>query len=67
MVKDLTQEQLTPGLETGIGLGHYQHKNSDRESTIMPYDLYFETIPKRPHMSKSDHKHSSYGGKSVFF
>jgi hypothetical protein len=36
-VKDLTYEQLTLGLETGIGLGHYQQEISDRESTIMPY------------------------------
>jgi hypothetical protein len=36
MVKDLTLEQPTPGLETGIGLGHYQQEISDRENTIMP-------------------------------
>jgi hypothetical protein len=27
--------QLTSGLETEIGLGHYQQEISDRESTIM--------------------------------
>jgi hypothetical protein len=37
MVKVLTKEQLRPGLETGIGLGHYQQEISDRENTIMPY------------------------------
>jgi hypothetical protein len=35
--KKLKKEQLTPGLETGIGLGHYQQEFSDRESAIMPY------------------------------
>jgi hypothetical protein len=45
MVKDLTKEQLTPGLETGIGLGHYQQKKSDRESTIMPYIENFGLWP----------------------
>jgi hypothetical protein len=31
-------EQLTPRLETGIlDLGHYQQKNSDRQSTIILY------------------------------
>jgi hypothetical protein len=34
---DLTSEQLTPGLETGIVLGYYQQEISDRESTIMLY------------------------------
>jgi hypothetical protein len=45
MVKDLTKEQLTPGLENGIGLGHYQQKKSDRESTIMPYIENFGLWP----------------------
>jgi hypothetical protein len=45
MVKVLTKEQLTPGLETGIGLGHYQQEISDRESTIMPYIENFRLCP----------------------
>jgi hypothetical protein len=45
MVKDLTNEQLTPGLETGIGLGHYQQEISDQESTIMPYNKNFGLWP----------------------
>jgi hypothetical protein len=37
LAKDLTKEQLTPRLDTkNHGLGHYQQKNSNRE-TIMPY------------------------------
>jgi hypothetical protein len=45
MAKDLTQEQLTPGLKTGIGLGHYQQEISDRESTIMAYIENFGPWP----------------------
>jgi hypothetical protein len=45
MVKDLTKEQLTPGLETGIGLGNYQQEIFDRESTIMPYIENFGLWP----------------------
>jgi hypothetical protein len=37
MVKDFTLEQLTPGLETWIGLSHYLQEISDLVSTIMPY------------------------------
>jgi hypothetical protein len=35
----------TPGLKTGIGLGHYQQEISDRESTIMPYIGNFDLWP----------------------
>jgi hypothetical protein len=48
MQKKLKQEQLTLGLlgEIGIlGLGHYQHEISDRESTIMPYFEHFGYWP----------------------
>jgi hypothetical protein len=38
LVKDLTKEQLTPGLETGIfELDHYQQEISDQKSAIMLY------------------------------
>jgi hypothetical protein len=43
MVKDLNKEQLTPGLEIGIGLG--QQKNYDREGIIMPYIENFGLWP----------------------
>jgi hypothetical protein len=46
MVKDLTQEQLTPGLKTEIvGLGHYQQEISVQVSTIMPYIEHFGLWP----------------------
>jgi hypothetical protein len=81
MAKDLTQEQLTPGLETGTRnwdlVGPLSARNFwSRDYHSYPCansnwyrcqkDLCSETFPKSPHKSNSDHKHSIYGGQVYF-